>query len=662
MDVSSGCWPSDSTNSSTDQTNNNNGGGARCRKKSMNDSGKGSALSRHDEDYREDEGEFACDSLDPQINNLDSNQLAVEMKNKSSVDSQFKLQNYKDSHLNIRNQLKHPALYNLMLNKHNIINNNTLNTNSHSDTSRTSENLTQIFNINKSRAGTMTRSIQTSFASPKTTTMKENIIRVVPPSFLAKLNKEAKLDKAPVFVVYPNYSLPDLEFVKTQAQVILSPVGLKDSNCKLKRSRPVSLNDIDIIKRRQYGHVVDWKSLLTLLPQEYRKILKNIPEAYEANMNVSVQPQRPIFSMTPPIRQNRGVACDCAYILSNTNNNSSSSGGSSSQPQNSSGYRGSSTILTESDMGDEASKNNMYVYQYETEGPPVADRPPISLTPKGILRRANTARVRIKRSRMLDTDAALTQLEKRRSLQEPFLIQNNTGESNVAENEDVNSELRFIKHLLPNYPKQREVYEDHRKLRSNFDEMDFTKPGHLFTKREEREARQRAEQFLVSIPKSELKHYVEIANILDSDISADETYAYNPYQLRSEVSRVLSSQRKVSFIKNQSTATSPSKLRSPASQRLLKQNELRFTTPPNSPNISIMAAGIGVKKSTSQLKRDFEKEKQEKIQSNRFKRLQIQWELLSKDQRLETKSGGTTPTSAVPRSKIPRPVSYPSAR
>lgn len=696
MDVSSGCWPSDSTNSSTDNTNNNNnncGSGARMRKRSMHDSGKGSALSRHDaEEYRHEERiaeeEFQYDSLDA----TQVNQEAHEMQRKSSsaVNSPFK-KSYKDLHLNIRNQLKHPALYNLMQHKQQVLNNSINNNNnnngsynkdtSHSDASRTSENLTQIFNINKSRTDTMSKSIQTSIMLPG----KESQIHVVPPSFLSQLKDEIKgqKEKTSVFVVYPNYALPDLEFVKNQGDVIMSPIGYKDTIGAIKRTRPVSLNDIDSIKNRQYGHIVDWKSLITLLPMEYRKILKNIPEANEASMDVSILSQKPFFSMTPPIRTGRGITCDCAYILSNTNVTSSSSGGSSSQPP-SSGYRGSSTILTDSDMNEASGANNMYVYHYEnTTEVPAAERPPSGRTPKGILRRANTAKPsKNKRSSMFEGgDYANTIAEKRRSLQEPFYA-TQIIEDYIAEMEG--HEARYVqKNLLPNYPKQREEYQDHRQSRmQNVDlhDMDFLKAQNqqkwsrtsVQDQTNDIEARIRAEQFLVNVPKSDLKHYAEIANILEA--VPEPGSELNSIHLRNEVSKALSSQRKVQFTRP-TTIPSPTKpsptrtQRSPVNQRLLKPSELRFTTPPNTPNMSKYEGNKKQSPGThaGMKQKDLEKEKQEKIQSNRFKRLQIQWELLSKDaaarqERLETKSGGTTPTSTAPKSRIPRPVSYPTAK
>lgn len=373
-------------------------------------------------------------------------------------------------------------------------------------------------------------------------------------------------------------------------------------------------------------------------------------------MDASMSSQRPMFSMSPPIRQNRGPsACDCAYVLQPTTTACSSSGDSSSQPP-SSGYRGSSTLLTDSELGGGGGGNDLYVYQYETEQPP-AERPSAPMG-RPRIRRANTARApRSKRSSMFEGGGSGEHLaEKRRSLQEPFYAQPNIIEEYISEMDE--HETRFIKqNLLLNYPKQRETYEDYRLHCENKQDV---------------EARLRAEQFLINVPKSELKHYAEIANILESEppTPSGGGGAFNSFQLRNEVSRALSSQRRVSFTaaKPNVVATSPSKLRSPVNQRLLKPNELRFTTPPNSPNMSVTAAkkASPTSKGAAGGVKDSEKEKQEKIQSNRFKRLQIQWELLSKEanqRRLETKSGGTTPTGgAAQKSRIPRPVSYPNAK
>lgn len=211
MDVSSGCWPSDSTNSASGGENNNNSNTNlavasskdRCRKKSMNDSGKCSNLGRHDEE------EFQFDSLDAQINNNNNNNGTTPIANGDDRQDRTRLndfnspvhkRNYKAYNLNIANKnlpAVNPVVYNLMNNNNsggsnassgtnlssNSINNNNNNNNSfkdtNSDASRTSENLTQIFNNSGNNNGDaagakrkvpiemITKSMQTSFIGTK---------------------------------------------------------------------------------------------------------------------------------------------------------------------------------------------------------------------------------------------------------------------------------------------------------------------------------------------------------------------------------------------------------------------------------------------------------------------------------------------------------------
>lgn len=178
------------------------------------------------------------------------------------------------------------------------------------------------------------------------------------------------------------------------------------------------------------------------------------------------------------------------------------------------------------------------------------------------------------------------------------------------------------------------------------------------------EARHRVEQFLSNVPKSELKYYAEIANILESIDNISDIYDRN--KLKNEVSRALA-QKHVSFDRDSCQYLAVNNNNDARNSRTMHGRG--FITPPNSPNISISA----VRGNIEQQQKSAKKSKQEKIQSNRFKRLQIQWELLSKDAQQmerelfkETRSGGTTPTATTqnmtPRSRIPRPVSYPASK
>lgn len=231
MDVSSGCWPSDSTNSSTEHPGNCSN--SRLRKKSMNDSGKFSALSKHEED-----AEYQLDSLDA----AGTSDRKTNDFNREIFDSPTHRRHYRDSVLNIRNQMKNPLLYNV------LNNNNSASMRSQSDTSRTSENLTQILlkteDETYSKATTVpidmiTKSIQTSTvffpntvnASTESKKLPQSYVKLVPPSFLSQLNKLGDQQRAPVFVCFPNYALPDLEFINSQSSVnvrkdiIVSPMS-----------------------------------------------------------------------------------------------------------------------------------------------------------------------------------------------------------------------------------------------------------------------------------------------------------------------------------------------------------------------------------------------------------------------------------------------------
>lgn len=710
MDVSSGCWPSDSTNSSAEHpASGSNSSLNRLRKKSMNDSGKCSTLSRHEED-----AEYQLDSLDANVNGN-----VGEKKNDSNreiFDSPTHRRNYKDCALNIRNQLKNPLLSNVLNNNSSSSSRSLNNNHSQSDASRTSENLTQIFRHEESGdSGKMTipidmftKSIQTStMLMPQTESKKlpQSHVKMVPPSFLSQLSKLGDQQQAPVYVIYPNYALPNLDFMNNQPlkmnkDIIMSPLSYQGQvkmaqTLNFKQQKPISLKkrpqslDIDRLQRTQYEHVQDWTSLLTLLPRDYRKLLKNVPEVSQIPpMESSMSSQKPLFCMSPPIRRATGMTCDCSLLLQNQTASNSSSGGSSQPP--SSGYRGSSTLLTDSEMeviitggsGSDAMKN-MFVYQYDNV-PEMAgqERPPNGR--RGILRRTNTTSntptravnvQKQKRYSMLDQPKSpqqqfknppmlhQTTQEKRRSLQEPNFYNNGLEEyfNNIGG-------AKNFANRLPNYMKARDNQNDAEKdLNQLMTELELNKA--LSNKLnygqqngtdvdiQEIEARLRAESFLNSIPKSEIKHYAEVASLLEwhqSEVPIERT------KLRNEVSKALSS-RKVSF-----NHSSP--LKTQAKHLQAHEFDKKFTTPPNSPQMSQMVNNSGKISDKKQHAR-LEKEKQDKIQSNRFKRLQIQWELLSKDQEerelaeMETKSGGNTPTgSAKVQSKIPRPVSYPNAK
>lgn len=302
MDVSSGCWPSTDGSSNSSMEKNH------LKKKIMNDSGKSSSISRHDDkDLAEnDDQSFQLDSLDICDKNLTgSKKGAVNHKPLSEISPKI--------------QVKNPHICNIINN--NYFRNQTLDDNKRLDLS----------------VNMMAKSIQTSSYS-------QSRLKFVPPSFLANLNKLGEEKKAPVYVIYPNYALPDLNFVhSTSSDIFFTPYKLP--SVKQNVSTLLKAQDEDMILTNiKSNHIKDWKSLITLLPAKYRKKLKQIPEA-NVDMDLSL---KPMFCMSPPIKRNKMEICDCLQYLKQQTINSSSSGSSEKPP--SSGYRGSSTMMTDSGL------------------------------------------------------------------------------------------------------------------------------------------------------------------------------------------------------------------------------------------------------------------------------------------------------------------------
>ncbi|XP_023292482.2 probable serine/threonine-protein kinase DDB_G0282963 isoform X1 [Lucilia cuprina] len=719
MDISSGCWPSSDANNSSSSSSLEQ----RLRKKSMNDSGKGSALSRHDEEADTTTSTFQMDASasTPKKQHPGRSSVFYEEDPSSSSTGSLTATN-SPAHRRRSMPLRNPALNQLALQ----LNGNNNSSASLLSSDNTSEQLTQVqlsggqesssssakaAERNKQRRSRdasrpisnasssemITRSMQTSCGSLSTRSSLSDRFRFVPPSFLEKLNNLGEENQAPIYVIYPNYALPDLGFVKTSAtpDVIFSPFNYKmnmggnastASSCASikKRFSLMSGSDEDeILKTMDYKHVVDWHSLATLLPGDYRRRLKHIPEVNGILSHLERElAQKPLFCLTPPVRRNRSHICDCNQYFQRGEQQTEAAGGSSSSgssQQPSSGYRGSSTLLTDSEF--ENANNNaagggdnlkqMYVYQYEqqrmdsgVEMSPKVQSTPIPM-PRGILRKSSSA-VRSKRNSMIEQDAKLTKLEKRRSLQEPpynYHIGSAEELAEVFEEESSGAEI----YATPQ-PRTSERLS-----------------------RKDLDARARAENFLSSLPRNELKYYAEIASILES---SEQQVQYDAAALKKEVSRALSQQKKVSFNDKEEADSTQNNL-----VHLPTETRQRFSTPPNSPNISMAttantttnnnttlrqtttaAGAVAPPVATRRCSKRDELEKQ-KLESNRFKRLQIQWELMSKDSSMlkelaqaeQTKSGGSTPTSALAaanaaaaaaaqKSRIPRPVSYPAGK
>ncbi|XP_060525717.1 uncharacterized protein LOC132701627 isoform X2 [Cylas formicarius] len=179
-------------------------------------------------------------------------------------------------------------------------------------------------------------------------------VKIIEPSFLNRLKKEGEVQK-PVYVLYPNYVLPDLGFLneKTDVADVLF-VPHRAPKVVPHRRRPFSFNDIESLKRKGFDHVKDWESLNVLLPQEYRKLLADVPEV-SSGVKV-VAKERPSFVRS----KKRPSSCELAQT------NVSSSSSTATQP--SSGYRGSSSLLTDS-QNSPAPQNNLnplFVYRYDS--------------------------------------------------------------------------------------------------------------------------------------------------------------------------------------------------------------------------------------------------------------------------------------------------------
>ncbi|XP_034173860.2 uncharacterized protein LOC117601331 isoform X2 [Osmia lignaria lignaria] len=206
-------------------------------------------------------------------------------------------------------------------------------------------------------AETGDNAVQTSLIYTPPTTEKEN------PSL-----RETIVNKKPVYVVYPNYALPDLSFLNIKDSkldnVALKPQGFGKNKVSWKHTgrsgRPFSCNDIDALRQRGFSHVKDWESLTFLLPTEYKKILHDVPEV-SRYININEEVKKPLFCLSPPMRHK---ARPISEIIPN---NSSSTSSTATQP--SSGYRGSSTILTDSSTNQQTlnnATNPLYLYRYDS--------------------------------------------------------------------------------------------------------------------------------------------------------------------------------------------------------------------------------------------------------------------------------------------------------
>ncbi|XP_050349301.1 uncharacterized protein LOC126772776 isoform X4 [Nymphalis io] len=324
---------------------------------------------------------------------------------------------------------------------------------------------------------TSDKCMQTSNLQVSGMSRDREIFNVIEPSFLEKL-KEGDCEK-PVFVLYPNYTLPDISFLNGRPNIYLNPVKVnlssksnesKRNRIQGKGKRPFSCNDVEMLKKKGLGHIKDWDSLNFLLPIECRQLLSEVPELMQHMKETTSKCDK--FCNTRSKQKNRPTSCDCNNLTGHPTAVSSSS---STATQPSSGYRGSSTMLTDSSAQNSPAPtgnfNPLFVYRYDSatsseascanneglrinptlpkrslsiadqnrilkQGEFAPPRPPL---PKSILRKSadktRKSSPHTKRYSMFELDefiqdpvvcatAAVEQKSKRRSLQEPYYLQN----------------------------------------------------------------------------------------------------------------------------------------------------------------------------------------------------------------------------------------------
>ncbi|KAF6208542.1 hypothetical protein GE061_017000 [Apolygus lucorum] len=178
--------------------------------------------------------------------------------------------------------------------------------------------------------------------------------------------KDESQGKKPVYVLYPNYTLPDLGFLRKNSldldRILLAPIkfgsGSSPGTPPINSDpyRTVTKQDIDMLRQKGVSHILDWSSLTPLLPQEYWSILAELPQIRQHSAT-RFDSFRPHFCTTPTLSKELPTFAD----LKSTNVNSS---GCSTGTAPSSGYRGSSTLLSESGSNP---PNPLYVYNYGSD-------------------------------------------------------------------------------------------------------------------------------------------------------------------------------------------------------------------------------------------------------------------------------------------------------
>lgn len=286
-------------------------------------------------------------------------------------------------------------------------------------------------------------------------------VKIIEPSFLNKLKREAEVQK-PVYVLYPNYVLPNLDFISTQdiTKVLLMPQ--KPPEVSQHKKRPFSCNDVEALKRKGFGHVQDWDSLNILLPVEYKKILADVPEV--APFVNAYKKEKPSFCEKPkPKQRTRPTSCDLTFDRQSSLErvaNVSSSSSTATQP--SSGYRGSSSMIDSQGSPAQTNFNPLFVYRYDsvtsseaslinekqkpiiTTAPPLPKRsisldpyksdliPPRPPLPRGILRKGAEKQPAKRYSMLVTKDELNEEYQNKKILSEYYIPRN----KRLSETED----------------------------------------------------------------------------------------------------------------------------------------------------------------------------------------------------------------------------------
>lgn len=513
---------------------------------------------------------------------------------------------------------------------------------------------------------TLDKSMQTSSMQLSSLCHEREILKIIEPSFLEKL-KEGDCEK-PVFVLYPNYTLPDISFLNGRPNIYLNPIKVnvsprssenKRNRLQLKGKRPFSCNDVEMLKKKGVGHIKDWDSLNFLLPMECKQLLSEIPELMQ-NTKCTEK-----YCNTAPSSKskNRPMSCDCNNLAGNTTAVSSSS---STATQPSSGYRGSSTMLTDSSAQNSPAPagnfNPLFVYRYDSatsseasavnndghrnpaipkrslsladqnrigkQGELVPPRPPL---PKSILRKSmdktRKSSSHAKRYSMFEMDeymqdpvvcmtAATEHKSKRRSLQEPYYLQNQN--LDYRKNNDLAAK-RLSQQFLDAAEKDadyNEYYQDEgvgteSSLESGkSNELKYHRP-HTPPLPKPRTKKMEYTEFpppgalISSADLQQLEEFLKLSGV--NCLNMDEWDQNQVQKVRNQVSKFL--QMKRSQEENQrSTESSGSSCNSKKSVSFAQKSEAKvegqqnqpkavdelkvdtITTPPNSPNISAVIA------------------------------------------------------------------------